>query len=74
MKHLALLALIFSLPVAAIELDGDKVVLTPQERLRMSQCVEQGGCFIVTRAQLDAVVDKVMRVTVDAVCKKGIAI
>lgn len=39
-------------PLVAIELAGDKVAATPEERHKLTQCHRQGGCYIVTQAEL----------------------
>lgn len=83
MKHLAAL-LAFAcvscapVPAVAIELDGKTAVLSPAEILRMADCKDQGGCFIVTRRAMDALVMKTIEITLEEVakdppvCKRGL--
>lgn len=64
-------------PVHAIELENGKVVLTAKEWEQMQSCKALGGCFVVTRAGLEAMVDKTIEVTLVEVakaapiCRKG---
>jgi hypothetical protein len=37
-------------PVNAVQLEGNKLVLSPEE---IEACAEQGGCALVTRAQME---------------------
>lgn len=39
-------------PAVAIELVGEQVTVTPQERHRLTECHRHGGCMIVTQAEL----------------------
>ena len=68
------------IPVHAIELVDGKVVLTPREMEQMKSCREMGGCFVVTRAGLEAMIEKTIEVTLVEVeksapiCKRGLSI
>lgn len=74
MKHLTLLLCLACVqcgpvPAVAIELTDKGVRLTPQELQRMSECAAQRGCYIVTRAALDAMVAMTIKVTLEEVAK-----
>lgn len=66
-------------PVSAIELVDGKVVMTPKELEQLQSCKALGGCFVVTRAGLEAMVDKTIEVTLVEVeksapiCKRGLS-
>lgn len=45
----------------ALTVDGDKVVLSEQERKDLPLCAEQGGCHIVSRAMLENYVAALMQ-------------
>lgn len=62
------------IPAHAIELVEGKVVLTPREIEQMKSCREMGGCHVVTRAGLEAMVEKTIELTlIEAAksCRKG---
>lgn len=46
MKHIAALLLILSLSAHSIELAGDKVSLTDEDRETLKNCAAQGGCKV----------------------------
>jgi len=47
-------------PAVAIEMEGDnKVFVTPEERHKLTQCHRQGGCYVVTQAEVDQAVHQV---------------
>lgn len=50
-------------PVSAIELVDGKVALTAKELDSMKSCPALGGCYIVTLAALEAMVEKTAEVT-----------
>lgn len=66
-------------PVHAIELVDGKVVMTPKEMEQLQSCKALGGCFVVTQAGLEAMVDKTIEVTLVEVeksapiCKRGLS-
>lgn len=53
---LLLIACVSCTPVPAVELDGGKIILTPAERARLQVCAQQGGCHVVTVAQIAEIV------------------
>ena len=52
MKKLFLLAALACASAAAITVSGDSLVLDERERGLMAKCEEQGGCAVVSRAEL----------------------
>lgn len=42
-------------PVNAVQIEGNKLVLSPDE---MQACAAQGGCYLLTRAQLEGALNK----------------
>lgn len=64
-------------PVHAIELVDGKVVMTPREMEQMKACQALGGCYVVTRVALEAMVEKTIEATLVEVarsapmCRKG---
>lgn len=54
MKHIAALLLILSLPAHSIELVGDKVSLTDEDRETLKNCAAQGGCKVWTQDEIRA--------------------
>ena len=59
------------IPAVAIELVGNKVVLTPGERQMMDTCATQGGCLIITVRALEATVDQTIAMTVSKLAEAG---
>jgi hypothetical protein len=54
MKTAALLVLVLALPVAAIEVVGDKVTLTDEDRETLKNCATQGGCKVWSQDEIRA--------------------
>lgn len=54
MKHIAALPLILSLSAHSIELVGDKVSLTDEDRETLKNCAAQGGCKVWTQDEIRA--------------------
>lgn len=54
MKHIAALLLILSLSAHSIELVGDKVSLTDEDRETLKNCATQGGCKVWTQDEIRA--------------------
>lgn len=54
MKHIAALLLILSLSAHSIELVGDKVSLTDEDRETLKNCAAQGGCKVWTQDEIRA--------------------
>lgn len=52
MKHIAALLLILSLSAHSIELVGDKVSLTDEDRETLKNCAAQGGCKVWTDGEI----------------------
>lgn len=78
MKYAAI-ALIFCsvscgpVPASAVEVANGQLVVTTEELKTLNNCDAQGGCLIVTKSQLDAIMIAVARMTatkVAASCKK----
>ena len=65
------------IPVHAIEMVEGKVVMTPREMEQMKSCQAHGGCFVVTRAALEAMVETTIDATLvegaksAPICKRG---
>lgn len=57
MKSLALIAAVSlaTAPVNAVQVEGNKLILAPDE---VRACAEQGGCALVTRAQMEGALQK----------------
>ena len=51
---LAIAALV-SAPVNAVQVEGNKLILSPDE---VQACAEQGGCALLTRAQFEQAIFK----------------
>ena len=58
-------------PVSAIELVDGKVVMTPKELEQLQSCKAHGGCFVVTRAALEAMVETTIDATLVEVAKSA---
>jgi hypothetical protein len=54
MKTAALLVLVLALPAAAIEVIGDKVTLTDEDRETLKNCATQGGCKVWSQDEIRA--------------------
>lgn len=54
MKRIAALLLILSLSAHSIELVGDKVSLTDEDRETLKNCAAQGGCKVWTQDEIRA--------------------
>lgn len=69
MRILTLLSLFCAsctpVPALAIELVGDQIVVTPEERATLAQCIHQGGCIVVSRAEVMLVMQQVQRQTIE---------
>lgn len=61
----AAIILLLCSSVMAIEWVDGKAVLSHQERARMPHCDALGGCFVVTRSDLNAMVEKVIEIAID---------
>lgn len=61
MRYLSILILACAscapVPAIGIELVGDKIVATPEERHILTQCHRLGGCFVASNAQLEVMVE-----------------
>ena len=49
------LAALATAPVNAVQVEGNKLILSPEE---IQACAEQGGCALVTRAQMEGALQK----------------
>lgn len=56
-------------PVHAIELENGKVVITPREMQALQNCPAAGGCYILTRAALEAMIMRARELTLAEVDK-----
>ena len=69
MRYLAMLALACAscspVPAVAIELEGDKATVTQEERHKLTLCARQGGCYIVTQAELAQAFEMVQQKTLE---------
>lgn len=58
-------------PAVAIELEGDKVITTPEERHILTQCHRLGGCYVVTQAQLAMAFEAVQQQTIEIAAQRA---
>ena len=58
-------------PASAIELVDGKVTRTAKELEQMTSCQALGGCFVVTRAALEAMVETTIDATLVEVAKSA---
>lgn len=69
MRYLATLTLACvscaPVPAAAIELGGTKVIVTPEERHLLTQCHRQGGCVVVSSADVMQLIQEVQLRTIE---------
>lgn len=59
------------IPASAIELIDGKVTMTAKELEQMKSCQAHGGCFVVTRAALEAMVETTIDATLVEVAKSA---
>jgi len=64
MKTLALTLMLAScapVPAYAIEMQGDKVTLTDEDKETLTVCKEQGGCHVWTDAEIKMLIAEVAK-------------
>ena len=71
MKTIAVVLVLCSLNATALEVQGDHLVLTPQEMSMLTSCADKGGCHVVTRADIEALVQRVYQAGVDSTQQAG---
>lgn len=75
MRYLSVLILAFSscapVPAVAIELEDGKAAVTPEERHNLTQCHRQGGCYIVTQAELAEAFQMIQQQTIDVLAQRA---
>ena len=59
------------IPASAIELADGKVTMTAKELEQMKSCQAHGGCFVVTRAAREAMVETTIDATLVEVAKSA---
>lgn len=59
MRYLAALSLLLTMcsPVPAIEANGDKVILTDDDRATLKNCAAQGGCSVWSMDEIKALLN-----------------
>lgn len=61
------LALALTFSAHALEVVGDTVVLSAEEKANLPKCAEQGGCHLVSRAMVENYVSAVVQNYMQAV-------
>lgn len=75
MRYLAMLALACAscapVPVVAIELVDGKVITTPEEQHKLTLCHRQGGCYVVTQAELAQAFQYIQQQTIEIATQRA---
>lgn len=75
MRYLAMLALACAscapVPAVGIELQGDEAMVTQEERHKLTLCHRQGGCYIVTQAELAQAFQYIQQQTIEIASQRA---